>query len=232
MEKPVYIASAPAKVAERSLFVSVYTWMGLGLALTALAALLTLSSPALLQLIAGNRAVFFGLVIGELVMVVALSAAIGRLSSGTATLMFLAYSALNGLTLSIIFLAYTSTSIVSTFFITAGTFGAMSVYGIVTKRDLTSWGNFFFMGLIGLVIASVVNIFLQSTMVYWITSYIGVFIFVGLTAYDTQKIKRMSQGGFSDSATRHKMAIMGALTLYLDFINMFLFLLRIFGNRR
>jgi len=232
MEKPVYIASAPARTAERSLFVSVYTWMGLGLALTALAALLTLSTPALLQLIAANRVVFFGLVIGELVMVVALSAAIGRLSAGTATLMFLAYSALNGLTLSIIFLAYTSTSIVSTFFITAGTFGAMSVYGIVTKRDLTSWGNFFFMGLIGLIIASVVNIFLQSSMVYWITSYIGVFIFVGLTAYDTQKIKRMGQSGFSDSATRHKLAIMGALTLYLDFINMFLFLLRIFGNRR
>ncbi|PLX99446.1 MAG: hypothetical protein C0624_13600 [Desulfuromonas sp.] len=232
MEKPIYMTSTSDKVAERGLFVSVYTWMGLGLALTAFTALLTLYTPALLELIVGNRAVFYGLVIGELLMVVALSAAIGRLSASTATLMFLAYSALNGLTLSIIFLMYTSTSIVSTFFITAGTFGAMSLYGMVTKRDLTSWGSFLFMGLIGLIIASVVNIFLQSAMVYWISSYIGVFIFIGLTAYDTQKIKRMGQAGFSDTASRRKLAIMGALTLYLDFINMFLFLLRIFGNRR
>jgi FtsH-binding integral membrane protein len=206
--------------------------MGLGLALTAIAALLTLSSPTLLKLIVGNKVIFFGLIIGELAMVIALSAAIRKMSAGTATLMFLAYSVLNGLTLSVIFLAYTSASIVSTFFITAGTFGAMSVYGMVTKRDLTSWGSFFFMGLIGLIIASVVNIFLQSTMIYWITSYIGVFIFIGLTAYDTQKIKRLGQAGFADSASRHKVAIMGALTLYLDFINMFLFLLRIFGDRR
>ena len=232
MEKPVYITSTTSKVAERSLFVSVYTWMGLGLALTALAALFTLSTPALLELIVKNRAVFFGLIIGELVMVVALSAMIKKLSASVATLMFLAYSALNGLTLSIIFLMYTSASIASTFFITAGTFGAMSIYGMVTKRDLTSWGSFFFMGLIGLIIASVVNIFLQSAMLYWITSYIGVFIFIGLTAYDTQKIKRMGQAGFADSTARHKLAIMGALTLYLDFINMFLFLLRIFGSRR
>lgn len=232
MEDPIVISPTSSRVQESNLFVSVYTWMGLGLALTAIAALLTLSSPTLLKLIVGNKVIFFGLIIGELAMVIALSAAIRKMSAGTATLMFLAYSVLNGLTLSVIFLAYTSASIVSTFFITAGTFGAMSVYGMVTKRDLTSWGSFFFMGLIGLIIASVVNIFLQSTMIYWITSYIGVFIFIGLTAYDTQKIKRLGQAGFADSASRHKVAIMGALTLYLDFINMFLFLLRIFGDRR
>jgi len=231
MQNP-YIEATAAATGERSLFVSVYNWMALGLALTALTAFLTLSYPPLLEAIYNNRILFYGLLIGELGLVIAISAAINRLSASTAAGLFLLYSAINGLTLSFIFLVYTSSSIASTFFITAGTFAAMSAYGALTKRDLTSWGSFLFMGLIGLVIASIANIFMQSEMIYWVTSYIGVFIFVGLTAYDTQKIRRMSQAGVADASSRKKMAILGALTLYLDFINMFLFMLRIFGNRR
>jgi len=231
MQTP-YIEVTAAASGERSLFVSVYNWMAIGLVLTAVVAYGTLAYPPLLEAIFTNRVLFYGLLIGEFGLVIALSAAINRLSSGAAAALFLLYSAINGLTLSFIFLVYTQSSIVSTFFITAGTFGAMSVYGAVTKRDLTSWGGFFFMGLIGLIIASVVNMFLHSEMIYWITSFIGVFIFVGLTAYDTQKIRRMSQAGFADEASRKKMAILGALTLYLDFINLFLYLLRIFGRRR
>jgi hypothetical protein len=147
-------------------------------------------------------------------------------------MMFMLYSALNGVTFASIFLLYTSSSIASTFMVASGTFAAMSVYGYVTKRDLTGWGSFLFMGLIGVIIASVVNIFLHSAMITWVTSYLGVFIFVGLTAYDTQKIKMIGQRGFADHESRHKAAILGALALYLDFINLFLMLLRIMGNRR
>jgi FtsH-binding integral membrane protein len=146
--------------------------------------------------------------------------------------LFLLYSALNGLTMSIIFLIYTSASIASTFFITAGTFGVMSAYGYFTKKDLTSIGNIAFMGLIGIIIASIVNIFLQSSMLYWLVTYAGVLVFVGLTAYDTQKIKKMSLEMDIESEEGSKGAIMGALALYLDFINMFIFLLRIFGQRK
>jgi len=210
----------------------VYSWMTAGLALTALAAVMTLSSEDLLKLIFGNRMVFYGLMFGELGLVIALSAAINRISSTTATLMFLLYSALNGVTFASIFLIYTSSSIASAFFVASGTFAAMSIYGYVTKRDLTGWGSFLFMGLIGIVIASLVNIFLQSEMIYWVTSYIGVFVFVGLTAYDTQKIKEIGQAGFTDEESQKKAAIIGALRLYLDFINLFLMLLRIMGSRR
>jgi len=210
----------------------VYGWMTGGLALTALAAIFTLSSEAALQLIFGNKLVFYGLIIGELGLVIAMSAAINRISAATATLMFLAYSALNGVTFASIFLLYTRSSIASTFVVAAGTFAAMSLYGYVTKRDLTGWGSFLFMGLIGIIIASVVNIFMQSAMITWVVSYLGVFIFVGLTAYDTQKIKRIGQNGFADGESQRKAAILGALTLYLDFINLFLMLLRIMGDRR
>jgi hypothetical protein len=223
----------PLAVATAANFLpKVYGWMTAGLALTALASVLTLSSEAALQMIFGNRLVFYGLIIGELGLVIAISAAINRISAATATLMFLAYSALNGVTFASIFLVYTRSSIASTFMVAAGTFAAMSLYGYATKRDLTGWGSFFFMGLIGIVIASVVNIFLKSEMVTWVVSYIGVFVFVGLTAYDTQKIKRIGQSGFSDGESQRKAAILGALTLYLDFINLFLMLLRIMGNRR
>jgi uncharacterized protein len=225
-------SNTPAIVATTSFFPSVYGWMTAGLGLTALMAVITLSSESMLQLIFGNKMVFYGLMIGELGLVIALSAAINRISATTATLMFLLYSALSGVTFASIFLVYTQSSIAGTFFVASGTFAAMSIYGMVTKRDLTGWGSFLFMGLIGIIIASVVNIFLQSAMITWVVSYVGVFVFVGLTAYDTQKIKRIGQNGFADGESRQKMAILGALTLYLDFINLFLMLLRVMGDRR
>jgi len=213
-------------------FQKVYLWMTAGLAVTALASYLMLSSQSALQFIFGNRMVFFALIIAELGLVIAMSAAINRISAATATLMFLGYSALNGVTFAAIFLLYTHSSIASAFLVTSGTFAAMSVYGYVTKRDLTGFGSFLFMGLIGIIIASVVNLFLHSAMIYWITSYIGVFIFVGLTAYDTQKIKQIGQAGFASEQDQSKATILGALRLYLDFINLFLMLLRVMGNRR
>lgn len=215
-------------VKQNTLIRKVYAWMGAGLAITAFMALVTLSSPAILNAVLGNRLIFYGLMIGELALVFTLSGAINRLSAATATLIFIAYGALNGITLSVVFLAYTANSITSTFVITAGMFGAMSIYGSMTKRDLTSWGSFLFMGLIGIVIASVVNIFVGSSVVSWVVSGIGVIVFTGLTAYDTWKIKEMAAQGIEG----RKPAIIGALTLYLDFINLFLMLLRFTGNRR
>lgn len=215
-------------IIQNTLIRQVYAWMGIGLAITAFMALATLSSPMLINAIAGNRIIFFGLMIGELALVFTLAGAINKLSASVATLLFVGYSALNGLTLSILALVYTSTSIATTFMTTAGMFGAMSVYGYMTKRDLTSWGSFLFMGLIGVVIASVVNIFVVSSAVSWVISGIGVLIFTGLTAYDTWKIKEMAAHGI----TGRKPAILGALTLYLDFINLFLMLLRFTGDRR
>lgn len=215
-------------VKQNALIRQVYTWMGAGLAITAFMALITLSSPASLNIIAGNRLVFYGLMIGELALVFTLSGAINRLSAPVATFLFVAYSALNGVTLSVVAMVYTANSIASTFVITAGMFGAMSVYGYMTKRDLTSWGSFLFMGLIGVVIASIVNIFMGSSAVSWVISGIGVIVFTGLTAYDTWKIKEMAAQGTEG----RKPAILCALTLYLDFINLFLMLLRFTGNRR
>ena len=209
----------------------VYNWMGLGLALTALVALYTASNPALLNFILGNSLLFFGLIIGQLGLVIVLSAAINRLQASTATLLFFLYSALTGLTLSVIFLTYTRASIASTFFVTAGTFGVMSFYGYTTQRDLTSWGSFLFMGLIGIILASVVNIWLHNQTIYWVVTYAGILIFVGLTAYDTQKLKEMAGAGFADEETARKSAVMGALALYLDFLNLFLMLLRVMGTR-
>ena len=212
-------------VAQGGVMRGVYGWMGGGLALTAFVSLLTVSSPALLQAILGNRILFYALIFAELGLVVAISGAINRISASTASMLFLVYAALNGLTMSTIFVAYTSSSIASTFVITSGMFAAMSIYGYLTKSDLASWGSFLFMGLVGVVIASLVNIFLQSSMISWIISYCGIIVFTGLTAYDTQKIKSMGNTG-------RKGAILGALTLYLDFINLFLMLLRVVGNRR
>lgn len=210
---------------------SVYNWMGLGLATTAIVAMLTVQSRTILTLVFGNPFVFFGLMIAELGLVMALSAAIQRIQASTATLMFFVYSALNGVTLSAIFLYYTRESIATTFFVTAGTFAAMSIYGYTTRRDLTSMGSFLFMGLVGMVLASLANMFIQSEAVYWVVTYIGVIVFVGLTAYDTQALKQMAYEGFGDEETTRKASIVGALKLYLDFINLFLLLLRIFGRR-
>jgi uncharacterized protein len=215
-------------VRQNTLIRQVYAWMGAGLAITAFMSLITLSSPAILNAVLGNKLVFYGLMIGELALVFTLAGAINKLSAATATLIFIAYSALNGLTLSSVALVYTANSITSTFVITGGMFGAMSVYGYMTKRDLTAWGSFLFMGLIGVVIASVVNIFIGSSAVSWVISSIGVVVFTGLTAYDTWKIKEMAAMGTEG----RKPAIFGALTLYLDFINLFLMLLRFTGDRR
>ena len=226
---PDNAAPLPLVAGEHAAFFrKVYAFMSLGLTATAVTAMLVASSPAALQLIVGNRVVFYGLLLGELAMVWAFSAMVQRISTFAAGAMFFAYAILNGLTLSIIFLAYTGESIASTFFITAGSFAALSAYGYATKRDLTGVGSFAMMGLIGLLIASVVNIFLQSTMIYWLTTFVGVIVFTALAAYDTQKIKQLNVGGEAGD----KGAIHGALILYLDFINLFLFLLRLLGRRK
>jgi FtsH-binding integral membrane protein len=212
---------------------SVYNWMAIGLGITGLVAFYISNSEAMLRLIFGNQLVFFGLIIGELALVFSISARVHKMQASTATSLFMLYAALNGATLSAIFLVYTRSSITSTFFVCAATFVAASIYGMVTKRDLTSMGQFMFMGLIGIIIASVVNFFIRSSGVNLIVSYIGVIVFVGLTAYDTQKLRTMAltQPEGIDGATLRKGAILGALTLYLDFINLFLMLLRIMGNR-
>ena len=213
---------------------SVYNWMGIGLALTGFIAYYVSTNEAIVRLIFGNTFIFFGLMIAELALVFAISGMVQRMSSGTATGLFLLYSALNGVTISFIFLVYARASIVSTFFICAGTFAACSIYGWTTKRDLTSLGGFLLMGLFGIIIATVVNMFIRSSGMSMIISYIGVIVFVGLTAYDTQKIKNMAltQPAGLDGAVIRKGAILGALSLYLDFINLFLMLLRIFGQSR
>jgi len=212
---------------------SVYNWMAIGLGLTGLVAFYVSNSETMLKLIFGNRLIFFGLIIGELALVFSISSRVHKMKASTATSLFMLYAALNGATLSAIFLVYTKSSIASTFFVCAATFVASSIYGMVTKRDLTSMGQFMFMGLIGIVIASVVNLFVRSSGVSLIVSYIGVIVFVGLTAYDTQKLRAMAmaQPDGLDGATLRKGAILGALTLYLDFINLFLMLLRIMGSR-
>jgi hypothetical protein len=222
------------QVRVNSFIQSVYNWMAVGLGLTGVTAFLVASSPAMMQLIFGNRLLFFGLIIAELVLVFSISAKVGKMNASTATGLFVLYAVLNGLTLSVIFLAYTASSIASTFFICAGTFLACSIYGMMTKRDLTSMGGFLMMGLIGIIIASVVNMFVQSSGMAMVISYIGVLVFVGLTAYDTQKLKNMAmtQPDGLDAAVVRKGAILGALSLYLDFINLFLMLLRIFGGGR
>ncbi len=213
---------------------SVYNWMAIGLGLTGFIALYVSNSPNMIRLIYGNQVLFFGLIIGELGLVFYLSARVQKIQASTATALFILYAALNGVTLSFIFLIYTSSSITSTFFICAATFVSCSIYGMVTKRDLTSLGGFMAMGLIGIIIASVVNMFIRSSGMSMVISYIGVFVFVGLTAYDTQKLKNMAitQPAGLEAGVVRKGAIMGALALYLDFINLFLMLLRILGNRR
>ena len=210
----------------------VYVWMTLALVLTGITAYGVASSPRLMMTIIQTPAIMWGLIIAELAIVIAISAAINRLSLTTATLLFVLYSVLNGATLSLIFAVYTMSSIANVFFITAGTFGVMAAYGYFTKRDLSSWGKLLLMALIGLIIATLVNIFLvKSTGFDLILSYAGVLIFVGLTAYDTQKIKQMLAMQTDMGEGAQKVALLGALSLYLDFINLFLYLLRIFGRR-
>ncbi len=209
----------------------VYVWMTMALVITGLTAYGVATSPGILQAIYTNQILFWGLIIAEFALVIGVSAAINKLSLTTATLMFILYSVINGALMSYIFLAYTASSIATVFFITAGTFAAMAIIGYTTKTDLTSLGKILMMALIGLIIATVVNLFIKSSGFTLILSYVGVLIFVGLTAYDSQKIKQMLLQAPDAGETAQKLALLGALSLYLDFINLFLYLLRIFGRR-
>jgi FtsH-binding integral membrane protein len=210
----------------------VYVWMTLALIITGVTAFGVANSPGVINAIYSNSAVMWGLIIAELALVIGISAAINRLSLATATLLFVLYSAINGVVLSSIFLVYTTSSIASVFFITAGTFAVMAFVGYTTKADLTSLGKILLMALIGLIIASLVNVFfLKSTGFDLIISYVGVLIFVGLTAYDSQKIKQMLMMAPDAGESSQKLALLGALSLYLDFINLFIYLLRILGKR-
>lgn len=217
--------------ATRRFLLNVYNWMAMGLALTGVIAY-GIANSTFVYAIMENPILYFGLFIAQLGVVLALSFAINKMPSGVAIGAFFLYAALTGVTFSVLFLLYTGASIASTFFICAGMFASVSVYGYFTKKDLAKMGTYLFMALIGLIIASVVNIFLKSSTMNLIISYVGVLIFVGLTAYDTQKIKKMSQSTDINSEQGKKGAVMGALALYLDFINMFLFLLRILGDRK
>lgn len=210
----------------------VFVWMTLALAITGLTAYGVATSPAILSLIFSSKVTFFGLIIAEFALVFAISGAINRMSLSTATMLFILYSVINGATLSSIFLTFSVATIGKVFFITAGTFGAMALVGYTTKTDLTSMGKLLFMALLGIIIASVVNMFVGSSGLDLILSYVGVLVFVGLTAYDTQKIKQMCQAAPDAGESAQKLALIGALSLYLDFINLFLYLLRIFGNNR
>ena len=210
----------------------VYVWMTLALVITGLTAYGIANSPGLFYAIVSNHFLFWGLVIGEFALVLGINSAIHRLSITTATLLFILYSVVNGATLSVIFMVYALTSIANVFFITAGTFAVMAFIGYTTKKDLTSLGRMLFMGLIGIIIATVVNIFLGSSMLNMIVSYVGILVFIGLPAYDSQKIKRLLYTADSTDESAQKIALLGSLTLYLDFINLFLMLLRIFGGNR
>jgi FtsH-binding integral membrane protein len=231
--QPVSLQRDQTQILVNEFIRSVYNWMAIGLALTGFIAFYVSQNETLYNLILGNRLIFFGLIIAELALVFSISARVNKMQGSTATGLFILYAALNGATLSIIFLAYTKSTIASTFFICAGTFVACSIYGMTTKRDLTSLGGFMMMGLFGIIIASVVNMFVRSSGMSMIISYIGVFVFIGLTAYDTQKLKTMAltQPAGLDAGVVRKGAILGALSLYLDFINLFLMLLQIFGRR-
>lgn len=224
------IQSRSREAVVSKVFRNVYLWMCGALVVTALSAYYVASHPGVMAMIFGNQLLFWGLIIAEFGLVIGLSAAINKISALTATLMFLLYSVINGITLASIFLIYELGSIGTTFLITAGTFGVMAVYGTVTKKDLSKIGSLCIMAVIGLILATVVNLFLKNTMFDMIISGIGVIAFVGLTAYDAQAIKAMLYGA-EENDTTNKIAVLGALSLYLDFVNMFLYLLRFFGRR-
>jgi uncharacterized protein len=210
----------------------VFGWMSVALILTGITSLFVVSSETLLTAIFSSKLSFYLLIGAEFLLVIAITSLINRMSTPLAFFLFIVYSILNGVTLSVIFLVYTAGSIASTFFITAGTFAIMSVVGYFTKKDLTSFGQILFMVFIGLMLASLVNFFMQSDTLYWICTYAGVIVFTGLTAYDTQKIKNIGSNAINQNLDTSKMALMGALNLYLDFINLFLFLLRLLGKRK
>ena len=210
----------------------VYLWMTMALAITGITAYYVANNETLLTAIVTNQILFWGLVIAELGLVIGLSAAINKLSLTVATLMFVLYSVINGATMAFIFLVYTASSVTNVFLITAGTFAAMALFGYFTKTDLTSMGKILMMALIGVIIATIVNVFTKSEGLAVILNYVGVLVFVGLTAYDSQKIKQMMLTAPDAGEASQKIALLGALSLYLDFINLFLYLLRILGSRR
>jgi FtsH-binding integral membrane protein len=223
---------SPADVRVKSFVQQVYGWMAAALSVTGFVALAVSRSDTLLQLIFGNTIVFFGLIIGELVLVMVLARRVHTMTASAATLAFIGYSVLNGLTLSVVFIAYSQATVARAFFVAAGLFLVMTVYGFFTRKDLTRVGNILVMALFGFIIASVVNIFLRSEAFYWIVTYAGVVIFTGLIAYDSQRIRDLALAGVDGDENERRFAIMGALRLYLDFVNLFLLLLRIFGRRR
>jgi hypothetical protein len=228
--QPLDYSAGESDLTVAQFFNAVYAWMAVGLAITAGVAYWVFNNGQTLPLSMGTFLVLF---VFQLILVGVISSAVNRISATVATALFLLYAALNGVTLSIIFYVYSQASLASTFLVTAGAFGAMSVYGYMTKRDLTRLGSILFMALIGLILASLVNIFWHTnSILYWIVSYVGVLIFVGLTACDTQKLKQIAMQTGGNPAMAHRMSVVGSLILYLDFINLFLFLLRIMGNRR
>jgi FtsH-binding integral membrane protein len=225
------VASADRSYANADLatfFAQTYRWMSVGLAITGFVAYCVAHSPTALEMVAGNRAIFLVLLVVELGVVFAFAGMAHRVSAASAMAMYLSYAFLNGLTLSVLFLRYSQQSIGQVFFVTAGAFAGLSVYGMVTKRDLSPVGRFMMMGLFGLIIAWVVSFFFQTPAMMFVMSCIGVLVFAGLTAYDTQKLKVL----YASHGASGNLALRGALTLYLDFVNLFLFLLRLFGNRR
>ena len=227
------IGNYASKAAQSTLLRSVYVWMTLALVITGFVSMYVAQSYQLISFIFGNKLALWGMLIAELAVVFYLSARINSISFTKATVMFIIYSILNGATLASIFLVYTMSSIASTFFVAAGTFGVMALYGYVTKSDLTRIGNICLMALIGLIIATSVSLFWQNSMLQMIITYVGVILFVGLTAYDSQKIKRLlTADGIEVTEETQKIALLGALTLYLDFINLFLYLLRLLGDRK
>lgn len=231
-ERLVGMPSDARKVVLSEFMRGIYSWMAIGLGVTAVVAYLTASSQTMINFVFNTSGVIWGLIIAELALVIILVAAVNKLSAAVATLMFLVYSALNGLTLSSIFLVYKIGSVTSVFFICAAMFAALSLWGMFTKRDLGPMGAFLFMGLIGILLALIVNIFIQSSAMQFVISVVGVIVFAGLTAYDTQKLRYMGETMPSGDATVvRRGVILGALTLYLDFINLFLMLLRLFGER-
>lgn len=234
MEMNAYSKTRSSVSSVSGIFMSqVYRWMTIGLGVTALTAYAVAGSPRLVMAIMSNYAIMIALIVVQIGLVIALGAAIHKFSAGVATGIFLLYALLNGLTLSSIFIVYPIGNIANAFLTCTGMFLAMSVYGTVTKRDLTGMGSFMFMGLIGIIIASIVNIFLASSMLSFVISCVGVIVFTGLTAYDTQKLRQFGEAAPLDDATAiRRGAILGALTLYLDFINLFLMLLRLFGGNR
>ncbi|MCZ8372513.1 Bax inhibitor-1/YccA family protein [Phocaeicola acetigenes] len=233
METNNLVRNYTAKAAQATLLRSVYLWMTLALIITGFVAMYVAKSYTLVNMMIQNSMMFWGVLIAEVALVWYLSARIYKMSFTTATILFIVYSILNGVTLSILLLVYTASSIATTFFVTAGTFGTMAIFGYITKKDLTRIGSLCIMGVIGIIIASLVNLFLQNSMMDMVISYIGVLLFVGLTAYDSQKIKRLLSGDDIEvNEVTQKIALMGAMTLYLDFINLFIYLLRILGDRK